>query len=185
MEEKSGFELLDEIVKKLDIIDKKLNIILDSNNKPNIAKQESENNSKHVYQKTDLDIAKKEVEKIKSEIKSDGFKNFKFTPSDTSKIKQDVPKGVTGIMAKGRMVANIGGKQTPISNINVKIFDNKDKLIKETKTNRAGLWMSLLPPGKYVALFEGEFNGKKLIPQNRVFIVPEKLPEGQTDIEVF
>jgi len=78
------------------------------------------------------------------------------------------------------MVADVEGKAIPLSSVSVKIYNEHDALIKETRTNRAGHWVSHLPPGKYVALFEGELNGKKLLPQNRNFLVPE----GQTEFEV-
>lgn len=38
-----------------------------------------------------------------------------------------------------------------VSGVNVKIFNASNQIVKETKTNRAGEWMCLLPSGKYKA----------------------------------
>ena len=98
--------------------------------------------------------------------------------------KSGTTPGPKNIMVSGKMIVGAGDKQVPLSGISVKIYNEQDKLVKETRTNRAGHWMSQLPSGKYIALFEGESGGKKLVPQNRMFKVPEKLPPGQTGIEV-
>ena len=82
------------------------------------------------------------------------------------------------------MMVSVEGNIVPLQGINVKIFDENDKLVKQTKTNRAGHWMSQLPPGKYVALFDGKYGGKNLLQQNKNFIVPNELPSGQNYIEV-
>lgn len=38
-----------------------------------------------------------------------------------------------------------------VSGVNVKVFNASNQMVKETKTNRAGEWMCLLPSGKYKA----------------------------------
>ena len=119
-----------------------------------------------------------------------GFKNFKMEMSDASKMntgevlaqRQRAP--VKNIVVKGKMVLQDGGKLVPLSNISVKVYNDKDILVKETRTNRAGHWVSHLPSGKYVANFSGENNGKKLVEINKNFIVPETLSEGQLEFEV-
>jgi len=130
---------------------------------------------------------KKEIEEIKEEAQSK-IKKFKFEPSDASRIKQPSAnrssRGNKNIMVKGKMVTYDGDTQVPLPQISVKIFDEKDNLVKTTKTNRAGHWMSQLAPGKYVALFEGEFNNKALVPQNKMFEVPQELSDGQLEFEV-
>ena len=65
----------------------------------------------------------------------------------------------------------------PLSQFDVKIFNEKDAAVKETKTNRAGHWVSHLAPGKYVVSFAGEVDGKKLAPVNKSFIVPDGVNE--------
>ena len=63
--------------------------------------------------------------------------------------------------ANARVVGKImdGGK--PIPEVNVTIHDDKDNVVKRTRTNRSGEWMAQLPPGKYAAecLLEGRVNG--------------------------
>lgn len=140
---------------------------------------------------------REEIKKVKE--KADKMR-FNFETNDAAKKKDGVQparRGVTAaaaeppmkkpsnIMCKGKMLVEDGsGKKVPIPDLSVKIFDEKDKLIKETKTNRAGHWMSQLPSGKYVACYEGEYKGQKLVSVNKNFIVPDILPSGQTFIEV-
>ena len=201
MADKSGIEMLEEILNRLDIMEKRIDLI-DSN----IKKLMNGSNLSKLIQKasgTPLDDwakatkpglaeipdVKKKIEEIK---KNAGFKNFSFQATDAAKIKQAQPdRGAKApvakpksIMVKGKLKIEKGDEVIPLSSALVKIFDSKDKLVKETKTNRAGHWMSQLTPGKYVVLFEGEFDGKKLLPQNKNFEVPEKLPNGQTEFEV-
>lgn len=74
-------------------------------------------------------------------------------------------------LCQGKMVAKSGDREIPIPNVSIKIYDDKDNLVKETKTNRAGIWMSKLPLGKYVALCEGTYQDKQLNPVNLMFEV--------------
>ena len=196
-EERSGFDILEEILRRLDLIEKRLGV-LDHNIKTIVnttriadmvnkaAGTPADTFARAVPKKA---TAKEKIEQIRSEARS-GFKNFNFESSDASKLKSNVvpanravrkPKN---IMVQGKMIAKTGDKTRSLPSISVKIYDSNDKLVKETRTNRAGHWMSQLPPGRYVALFEGELGGKKLVPQNRNFEVPEELPTGQTFIEV-
>jgi len=196
MEERSGIDMLEEVLRRLDTIENKLNV-LDQNVKA-IANSTKMADLINKASGTSLDgfaravpkkliSAKEEVEKIR-----EGFKHFKFETSDAAKAKSgkmlaQKNRGVPGpknIMVQGKMIVNADDKSIPLPSVTVKIYDEQDKLVKETRTNRAGHWMSQLPPGKYVALFEGELHGKKLVPQNRNFEVPEKLPEGKINIEV-
>ena len=104
---------------------------------------------------------------------------------DASNLNQEQPRRNqrvtdTACMCQGKMVAEYGGKSVPLSNLSVRIFDDKDKLIKETKTNRAGNWMSQLYPGNYVVNIEGKYNNKALYPVNLAFVVKP----GVTQLEV-
>jgi len=60
--------------------------------------------------------------------------------------------------------------------VDVKISDANNKVVKQTKTNRSGEWMSFLPPGKYTA----EFIAPGMQPDFRVF---DLLP-GQGEVDV-
>jgi hypothetical protein len=213
-EERSGMDMLKEILFRLDKLEKSL-AVLDSNIKAvanstkmaeliNKANQTplkdwkqatipAFNKEEHVADvKKQIEDARKDaMEKVNTG--SAGFKNFNFNPTNAS--AQGMPMMTPGVpnipagprklvVVKGTMKIDVDGAQTALSGASVKIFDANDELVKSTRTNRAGHWMSHLGPGKYVALFEGEFAGKKLLPQNRNFEVPEKLPDGVNEIEV-
>lgn len=101
---------------------------------------------------------------------------FKFETVDASKTKQEAPNRSSRVSDKkciceGNMVAEYSGKTLPLPGLDVKIFDDRDNLVKETKTNRGGKWMSQLGPGNYVANIEGNFQGKPLYPININFVV--------------
>jgi hypothetical protein len=197
MAEKSGLEMLEEIIERLNMIDKRLNI-MDQNIKTiansakiadlvdKLSNTPLDNWSKAIKPGIQKENAKDKIKDIKK-----SFSNFKFESSDGSKDKDRAPVSkkrspsvTSNIMVRGKMVANAGEQTLPLANISVKIYDAKDNLVKETKTNRAGQWLSQLAPGDYIALFEGELRGKKLVPQNRNFTVPEKLSPGQQYFEV-
>ena len=67
-------------------------------------------------------------------------------------------------------------RQKPIFDIEVTIIDANNTVLKQTKTNRAGQWISFLPPGQYSA----EFVKEGMAPQFKTF----QLIEGQTEVEV-
>jgi hypothetical protein len=99
---------------------------------------------------------------------------FKFEPVDASKTKQEQPnrsRKPTMCMCQGKMIITKDGKPVPLPGLAVKIFDDKDNIIKETKTNKAGTWMSQLPPGNYIVNIEGKFNKQDLYPVNLPFVV--------------
>lgn len=104
-------------------------------------------------------------------------KNLRFTfeSVDASKTKQQPPnrsaKQATACMCQGKMIVTKDGKPVPLSGLIVKIFDDKDNLVKETRTNKAGVWMSQLSSGNYIANIEGKFNKKDLYPVNLPFVV--------------
>lgn len=200
MAEKSGIEMLEEILqrlvtleKRLDIMDKNIKTIANSSKLADLLTKASgtpldgfSRASKPGIPRAVVPDVKKQVEQIKQ--KAEGFKNFSFQSTDAAKSgidrashRSSRPKG---IMVKGRLKIDKGTGPIPLPGVSVTIYDPNDKVVKKTKTNRAGLWMSQLAPGKYVALFEGMVEGKKLQSQNKNFEVPEKLPEGQTEFEV-
>jgi len=180
---------LDTIEKKLNVLDQNMKAIANSTKMADLINKAKGTSLDGFARATPRKIinAKEEIEKVRK-----GFKNFKFESSDAAKTnvgaplaqKSKVAPGPKNIMVSGKMMVNDGDKQVPLTSVSVKIYNEQDKLVKETRTNRAGHWMSQLPPGKYVALFEGEMGGKKLVPQNRTFEVPVKLPPGQATVEV-
>ena len=83
-------------------------------------------------------------------------------------------------MCQGKMIITKNGKAVPLSGLSVKVFDDKDNIVKETKTNKAGTWLSQLPPGNYLVNIEGKFGGQDLYPVNLSFVVKR----GETKKEV-
>lgn len=196
---RSGIDMLEEILsrllnleKRLDVIDNNIKTIINSTNLAKLIEKAADTSFDGWSRATSPGVSdvNKRIDKIKQK---SGFQNFNFEPVDASKLKDNRIKNKTNrpvlkkpknIMVKGKLKIAKGENTVPLANASVKIYNEKDKLIKQTKTNRAGHWMSQLPSGRYVALFEGEINGKKLLPQNINFEVPEKLPDGQTELEI-
>lgn len=195
MTDKSGIDMLEEILDQLKTLEKRLNVmdnnikaIVNSTNLANLI-QKASNTPLDSWANASKPILPDVEKKIADIKKKSGFKNFNFESVDAAKIKGStlIDKSripISKIMVKGRLKIDKDGKVVPLSSAVVKIYDEKDKLIKSTKTNKAGHWMSQLSPGKYVALFEGEVDGKKLLPQNKNFEVPDKLPKGQVELEI-
>jgi len=218
MIEKSGIEMLEEILHRLSIIEQRIDVmdkniktvansakIADLVNKaagtsldtwskaakPGVPKDFSAMNENVGAKNFDHGDVKKQIEDIKNKA---GFKNFDFEVTDASKLpgapvphrgaRNELKPKIRNILVKGVLKIEKNDDVVPLSGVSVKIYDTQDQLVKNTKTNRAGHWMSHLPPGKYVALFAGEVAGKKLLSQNKNFEVPEKLPDGQTEFEV-
>ena len=191
---KSGIEMLEEILSRLKTLEQRLNVV-DNNikaitNVANLASlvQKAAGTPLENWAKAAKPILEKAEKKEEPEGKA-GFKNFSFQSVDAAKTKgaklaNKSRTPVNKIMVSGRLKIEMNKKVVPLSSVAVKIYDIKDKLVKTTKTNRAGSWRCQLAPGKYVALFEGELDGKKLQPQNKNFEVPAALPEGQTEMEI-
>jgi len=123
--------------------------------------------------------------KAQAEAPVKGFKSFKFETSDASKTDQVQPSrgGKTisqATLVSGKMVTHLNNKDVALSGLQVKIYDRKDKLVKQTKTNRAGTWMSHLPPGEYVVSIDGEYKGQDLVPVNLTF----EVKKGMKTLEV-
>lgn len=190
MSEKSGIEMIEEILyimkdlqDRVSIIEAHIKAIANSANLSKLV-ENAANADSHAWAN-----AIKPMTKDKNrEKKEAGFKNFRFEATDASKMKDRVPKKHNRsngmIMAKGKLKIMHSGKAIPLAGISVKIYDSNDNLVKSTKTNKAGHWMSQLAPGRYVALFEGELNGQKLLPQNKNFEIPANLPPGENEFEV-
>jgi len=181
MGEQSGIDMLELILSKLERLEKHI-LILDQNIKK-VA------NSAKVGELMERAQAKPAMLAVQpTEPKSQtGITHFKFEPSDASKLAKGGPEIMTAkrnmprnVMVKGKMVSVIGDKVTPLIDVVVKIYNTQNILVKETKTNRGGLWLCHLSQGKYVAELTGKHQGIELIPQNKAF----EVPEGVTEFEV-
>lgn len=205
MTERSGLDILEEILQRLDRIEQQLRV-QDQNLKriANSAKiadlvTRASNTLLGDFTRANKSIGdevKKEIDRVKNETQEK--MRFNFESSDAAKqggapdsrrrgaraVAAAPPNKPSTIMCKGKMLVQNGEETVPIPGLAVKIFDAKDQLVKETKTNRAGHWMSQLPPGQYVVSYEGDFKGQALVPINKNFEVPSSLPKGQSFVEV-
>jgi hypothetical protein len=77
--------------------------------------------------------------------------------------------------------AKVNGKLTtedgkPIHGVNIIIMNSANKVVKNTRTNRAGMWMTHLPPGKYSIRYEQD--GR--VTQYKAF----DIKDGQTEVNI-
>lgn len=61
---------------------------------------------------------------------------------------QPPAKTYNGTMVQGKVLTEDG---KPLHGVSVKIMNADKKVIKETTTNRAGMWLAQLRPGKYIS----------------------------------
>ena len=187
---KSGMEMISDLIREVKLLRKEVKV-LDQNikkiaNSTKVAEIAAKalNTPLKDWIKPNAPRPKIEAATKPGEIRQKNMR-FKFEPVDASKIKQEAPNRSsrmvsTECMCQGKMVAEQGGKPIPLPGLDVTIFDDKDNLVKKTKTNKAGSWMSKLKPGNYVANIEGKFNGKDLYPVNLTFVVRQ----GMSTLEV-
>jgi len=159
---KTGIEILTELVEQVRLLNKRIDL-LDQNVKTLMNKTREQKPAE-----TKID-PKPQIQAIDP------------PPPKQGKMTILTEKPRSGVMTSGRLVVKFGDKQTPIADASIKIFNDKDVLVRETKTNRGGIWMCLLPAGKYVAEITGKFRGKDLITQNKNFTIPD---DGRKEFEV-
>ena len=186
MTERSGIDMIEELLAEVKRLNKKVGVMEQLLKKVANSAKISEIATKALETplKEWAKPGSKRVEAFsKGEVK-ENKKRFKFEPTDAAKIKQEPSNRSVKVnkmcMCSGKMVVSDKGRSIPLPGVNVKIFDDKDNVVKQTKTNRAGSWMSQLPAGNYVALCEGEFNGQTLYPININF----QVKAGMAKLEV-
>lgn len=185
---RSGIDMISELLKEVRLLRKEVKI-LDQNVKRIANSTKASEIADKILNTPLKDWVKANVSKPTVEAVSAAESNatsvnknnlrFGFETQDASKLKQKQPSRAgrtteeipTACMCHGKMIAEHKGKSVPLPDLSVKIFNDKDKLIKKTKTNRAGNWMSQLSAGNYVANIEGAFNGQPLYPVNLTFVV--------------
>jgi len=75
--------------------------------------------------------------------------------------EQKKPKVQIKPAPNARVEAKIRDEEgKPVPEVEVTIYDARNNVVKQTRTNRAGLWMAFLSPGKYGAecVLEGKVN---------------------------
>lgn len=177
MSERSGLEMIAELLaevrmlrKEVMVLDQNVKRIANSTKVAEIASRALETPLKDWVKPNNP-----KIEAVSKKLVDKKNLRFKFESVDASKTNQENPNRAvrkpTVCMCQGKMIITKDGKPVPLADLSVKIFDDKDKLIKETKTNRAGTWMSQLPAGNYIANIEGKFNNQDLYPVNLPFVV--------------
>jgi hypothetical protein len=158
MADKTGLEVLAELVEQVKLLSKKVDVI--------------DLNVKTLMNR--IQIPKQDVvdrPRIPAKLTETKPKAQEYVPKPKTKEKP------SGAMVSSKVVIMDGETPTPIPEALIKIYDETDQVVKDTKTNRAGVWMAQLKPGRYVVEIGGWFKGKALIPQNKNFIVPPNVQE--------
>lgn len=164
MAERSGLDMLEEVLLRMDRLEKQ-NAMMER-----LIKQIA--NSAKISELTQKTMEKMVREKV-SKARAEPFDPTKML--DVSKEKSGVvqKKKIKSCACQGNLIIQDGKKEIPLPDMHVMIMNDRDELIKETKTNRAGAWMAWLPPGKYVMFAQGEYHGQEVYPVNINFEVKE------------
>lgn len=131
---KSGIEMIQELLDKVIILDRRMEVI-----EQNMKLLLSNKN------KNDITLIKPNV----------GPRLEASVPS-TAVVKTNIENKQKKPSVKAAPNSNIIGKIQKkdgkgMEKVTVTIFDEKNNKIKETRTNKAGEWISFLPSGRYVA----------------------------------
>jgi hypothetical protein len=153
MADKTGLDVLVELVEQVKLLSKKLDVV-DSNVKTLMNR----------IQIPAKDVIPRPQLKPKAE-------------AVQPKPKAEAIEKPVGVMVSSKVVVMDGTVPLPIPDLKVRVFDDADRVVKETKTNRAGSWMASLKPGRYLVEITGQFKGKDLVPQNKNFTVPQGVKE--------
>ena len=150
---KTGIELLEELCEKVELLSRRFTVI--------------EQNTKEILNK--LNMTKIEEKPIEPKIEM---------PSITGTTQMSVPPvPITAISTQTQIIGRIRKDNKYVSQANVKIFDDTETLVKETKTNKAGEWICYLNAGDYRAEYflQGIVNSAftfKINPDQKIFRVP-------------
>jgi hypothetical protein len=131
MAERSGLEMIEEILTKLNTLNKRFEVI--------------EFNMKQLLDRANRDIKPQpEVNKSMPQISNDG-PTMKI---GSSIVSSNFNTGLNQIRVMGKVKDK---EDRMLSGIEVNILDSNGVVVKQTKTNRAGDWVSFFGPGKYKA----------------------------------
>jgi hypothetical protein len=89
----------------------------------------------------------------------------KINSPQNSSSQQKVEKLLLGKVKVFGYIVNKGKK--PLTDVAVKIFDEKNEMVKDNKTNSDGYWDVRLPPGRYGV----EYIHKNFKPINRTIVL--------------
>ena len=177
--EKSGLDLINELIEIVNLLSKKVDVI-DQNIKKiaNSAKVSELMNKASEMNLSGWNKPKASVQAVNPAEQAKGMR-FNLEPQDASKLKDKVNKPPI-IMTRGKVITYINNKPIHLPGITIKIYDKKNTLVKETKTNGGGEWRAGLSAGKFVMEITGKYKGNEMAPVNKVF----EVPEGASEYEV-
>lgn len=165
MSEKSGIQMIEEIKEEVSILNKRFTIV--------------EQMMKELLNRSNMGHLNKQIIHTSSPNSasisaSSPLPNMEIKPEP--KIG-DVPLTTNIVTNTTKVLGKIKNKEGKvISGVNIKIYDSNNNPVKETRTNKAGEWVSFLPSGKYIA----EYKLKDIINANVTF----NIEDGQTFLRV-
>jgi hypothetical protein len=163
---KTGLEVLTELLEQVKLLNKRMDL-MDQNLKVLMNKERTKAPEPKEPPKIQA-VERPEPKKGKMSIEL-----TKKPEASAPKPEQPKAEKKPGVMTSGKLAVYTEGAQTPIPDAVIKIYDQDDRIVKETKTNRGGIWMALLAPGKYVVEISGKFRGKDLTKQNKSIVIPD------------
>lgn len=151
---KSGLELLQEVLEKLDELNRRCAVI--------------EQTMNIVLNNVNTQAAPSTKPEIMINNKPAVIKSTVPEPTAPAKIAQTNNDPIQAMPDNtARVIGKIKKEGKSVSGVQVKIFNSNNKVVKQTKTNRAGDWMCFLPVGQYAA----NYFLKDVIHANSVFTV--------------
>lgn len=158
MEQKTGIQMIEELLNGQAVIDRRLQVV------EHLLKQLLATANSGCLVPAGIELNGKPI-KSAGGIEING-KAAKPQPS----IEEAVQEPVIRAAANARVVGRIAEDGKAVPEVNVTIYDDRNSAIRKTRTNRSGEWMAQLPPGKYAAecVLEGRING------NVVFVVGQE-----------
>lgn len=140
---KTAVEMIEEIWRKVETLERRFSNIemlmkelLNKANTTKVEKQEPKQEKQEPKQEKQIEILASKQEPIQ-------------IPKSIVSASDLMEKNVSKVKIMGQ-IKNKEGKY--VSGVNVKVYNTiSNEVVKTTKTNKAGEWMSLLPIGKYRA----------------------------------
>lgn len=158
-------DMLNTMKQKIDLMEKNINLL---NDKANGRLMEAIGNNKPPQIKLDPEP------ETSSQVQEMPLPPAPDTPPPEMRVVDADPAVArSNIKVTGKFLDRAG---KAIPDIEVTIVNEDGDILKTTKTNRSGYWLSFLPPGQYSA----EFIKEGFPPTFRVF----ELVKGQTEVEI-
>lgn len=152
---KSGIDMLQDILEKLDLLNKRLEI--------------TEQNTKLLLNTRASNSPQPSISSAAA-----------ISPSPQISQSKEESKPFSKSKGKIKVIGDVRVQNKLRAGVKITIFDTNNNIVKVTKTNNAGRWMSWLPPGKYGAeYFLNEVIGNVVFSvDNSSSVIRVAQPEG-------